>query len=274
MTSSTELKQIFSAARPLVEQWLDIAEQMAAIRDTASAKGLDWSQIKALLKAQVQDERDGRGDGKRVNRLVEKAEFASAYAGMLGLVNMNEENISSEPHSTAAIQPHAVDSAGAGVAAASSVPASSFVSDNPDAGNLTASRSTPAEGSGFHDPETGEVFDEPEQPLTEAPPSPSPSVIEEGGAAASAPPSELDDDFDNNADYSDATHDDGPLRALPPDFARGGILDASKIGLIGEQAVAYTGAASREPSGVTVEINARDLDLPDFLRRNKQQAVA
>ena len=56
----------------------------------------DWSQLKALLKAQVQDERDGKGGG-RVRRIVEKAEFASAYADMLGLANMNEENFSSSP---------------------------------------------------------------------------------------------------------------------------------------------------------------------------------
>lgn len=99
MTStSAALKQIFTAARPLVEQWLDVGEQIAALRDAATAKGLDWSQLKALLKAQVQDERDGKGGGKRVRRIVEKAEFASAYADMLGLANMNEENFSSPPH--------------------------------------------------------------------------------------------------------------------------------------------------------------------------------
>lgn len=94
MTNSTELKRFFAAGRPLVEGALDIAEQIAALRDAASKKGLDWSQIKALLKAQIEDERDGRGDGKRVNRLIEKADFACAYAGMLGLGNMNEKNIS------------------------------------------------------------------------------------------------------------------------------------------------------------------------------------
>ena len=46
----------------------------------------------------MQDERDGKGGGKRVRRIVEKAEFASAYADMLGLANMNEENFSSPPH--------------------------------------------------------------------------------------------------------------------------------------------------------------------------------
>jgi hypothetical protein len=88
-----DLRNIVTEARPLVEQWLDLAEQFAALRDVATAKGLDWGQIKALLKAQVQDERDG-GDGKRVNKIIDKAEYASTYADMLGMgrVKLNENN--------------------------------------------------------------------------------------------------------------------------------------------------------------------------------------
>lgn len=93
MTStSSELKKIYKAARPLIADGLDIAEQIAALRDTATNAGLDWSQIKALLKAQIQDERDENGDGKRVKRLLEKADHATAYADLLGLSNMNEKN--------------------------------------------------------------------------------------------------------------------------------------------------------------------------------------
>ena len=89
MSSSTALREISTVARPLIEQWLDVSEQMAALREVATAKGLDWSQLKALLKAQIQDERDDSGEGKRVARVVEKAEFACAYADMLGFVNEN-----------------------------------------------------------------------------------------------------------------------------------------------------------------------------------------
>lgn len=93
MTStSSALKKIYKAARPLIADGLDIAEQIAALRDTATNAGLDWSQIKALLKAQIQDERDENGDGKRVKRLLEKADHATAYADLLGLSNMNEKN--------------------------------------------------------------------------------------------------------------------------------------------------------------------------------------
>lgn len=91
MASSTDLCAICTEARPLIEQQLDLAEQVAALRDAATARGLDWSQIKALMKAQIQDERDG---GNRVQRIIEKAEHASAYADMLGLANMNEKNFS------------------------------------------------------------------------------------------------------------------------------------------------------------------------------------
>lgn len=92
--TSTALKQIFDAGRPLIQQWLEIGVQIAALRDAATEKGLDWSQVKGLLKAQVQDEMDGDGEGKRVKRIVERAEYASSYADMLGLANMNEKNFS------------------------------------------------------------------------------------------------------------------------------------------------------------------------------------
>lgn len=107
MTSlSSALKAIVREARPLIEQQVDLAEQVAALRDAATDKGLDWSQIKALLKAMIQDERDETGDGKRVQKIIDKAEHASAYAGMLGLAKMNEiifsAEISPDPHTSAA----------------------------------------------------------------------------------------------------------------------------------------------------------------------------
>lgn len=97
--SSTVLRRIFNDARPLVEQALDLSDKFKGFRELATANGLDWSQIKALLKAQIQDERED--DGKnRVGRIIEKADFATAYADMLGLgtAKMNENNFSSELH--------------------------------------------------------------------------------------------------------------------------------------------------------------------------------
>lgn len=94
MSTSDALRQIVTEARPLIEQWLDIGEQIAALRDVATAKGIDWSQTKALLKAQILDERDETGNGARVQKIIEKAEFAAAYADMLGMGKMNEGNFS------------------------------------------------------------------------------------------------------------------------------------------------------------------------------------
>jgi hypothetical protein len=51
MSTASDLKGIVSEARPLIEQWLDIAETMSGLREAATEKGLDWSQIKALVKA-------------------------------------------------------------------------------------------------------------------------------------------------------------------------------------------------------------------------------
>lgn len=98
--SSAMLRKIFDEARPLVEQALDLSAQFAAFRELATNNGLDWSQIKALLKAQVQDERAGDGS-KRIDRIIEKADFAQAYADMLGLTdraNLNENKNSAPPH--------------------------------------------------------------------------------------------------------------------------------------------------------------------------------
>ena len=96
MSISSDLKNIVAAARPLIEHQLDLAEQVAALRDAATAKGLDWSQIKALLKAEIQDERDEMGEHKRVNKIIDKANYASAYADMLGMGKMNEKNFSAD----------------------------------------------------------------------------------------------------------------------------------------------------------------------------------
>lgn len=96
MTLAVYLRGVVSEARPLIEEWVALGVQFAAIRDACKAKGLDWGQIKALIKAQVLDEKD---NGERVAKLIEKAEFASSYAAMLGLLpdDMNENNISGEP---------------------------------------------------------------------------------------------------------------------------------------------------------------------------------
>lgn len=79
--SASDVREFAAELRPILDRQLDDAEILAAMRDAATAKGIDWSQLKALVKAQAQDAKDDKG---RVAKLVERAEFACAYADMLG----------------------------------------------------------------------------------------------------------------------------------------------------------------------------------------------
>lgn len=89
MSASADLRSVFDAALPLVERWIALREQFAALRDAATAKGIDWGQVKALAKAHAEDAVEG--SGKRVARIVEKADYAASYADMLGLTKLNEK---------------------------------------------------------------------------------------------------------------------------------------------------------------------------------------
>ena len=88
MSTLNALREIWTEARPYIEQQLQTAEVIKGFREAATAKGLEWSSIKALIKAQIEDEKDGKN---RVRKLLDKSEFTAAYADMLGL-NLNEEN--------------------------------------------------------------------------------------------------------------------------------------------------------------------------------------
>lgn len=96
MLSSKALKDLVAEARPIIERQLDDAERIAAFREVVASNGGDWSALKALIKAQIQDERDETGNGKRVKKILEKADFSTGYADMLGWSNMNEKNFSAE----------------------------------------------------------------------------------------------------------------------------------------------------------------------------------
>lgn len=94
MLNSAQLKQITTEARPIIERMLEDADRLAGLRDVVAAHGGDWGQLKALIKAQIKDEQDEAGDGKHVRKILDKADYATAYADMLGLAKMNEENFS------------------------------------------------------------------------------------------------------------------------------------------------------------------------------------
>lgn len=84
--------------RPILEEEIDRAEILKAMAKAARDKGIDWAQFKKLVKARIEDSREG--SDKRVAAIIEKADFAASYADMLGFAsNMNnqEKSCSSEP---------------------------------------------------------------------------------------------------------------------------------------------------------------------------------
>ncbi|WP_108397582.1 hypothetical protein [Devosia submarina] len=96
MLSSKFLKDIMTEAYPIIKRQLEDAQVIASFRDLVSANGGDWSALKALMKAHVEDSLDEGGDGKRVKKILDKADSSNAYAEMLGLANMNEKNYFAE----------------------------------------------------------------------------------------------------------------------------------------------------------------------------------
>ena len=145
MFTSSHLKAIITEARPIIERQLDDAELIAGIRTKVTNDGGDWGQVRALLKAMIQDERDETGDSKRVAALLGKAEHATAYANMLGLGNLNEKN------SFAAVSAGASTSrsrpSGDGVESGQSSQQGRGYSDHAQSGGPTQATS-----SGFSDP--------------------------------------------------------------------------------------------------------------------------
>lgn len=86
--------------RPIIEDEIDKAEILKAMAKAVRDKGGDWAQFKKLVKAKIEDSRDG--SDKRVSAIVEKADFAATYADWLGFasnMNNNEKSYSSEPPS-------------------------------------------------------------------------------------------------------------------------------------------------------------------------------
>ena len=84
--------------RPIIEDEIGRAEVLKAMAKAARDKGIDWAQFKKLVKARIEDSREG--SDKRVAAIIEKADFAASYADMLGFAsNMNnhEKSCSSEP---------------------------------------------------------------------------------------------------------------------------------------------------------------------------------
>lgn len=91
MSKAADVKGFAEELRPHIEAALDSAEILKGLAAAAREKGIDWSALKALVKAQALDARDGTD--KRVAAIIEKADFAASYADMLGFAsNMNNKS--------------------------------------------------------------------------------------------------------------------------------------------------------------------------------------
>lgn len=92
--SATDLRNIACEARGPIEDQMDAADILAALGKTCRDKGIDWSQLKALVKAQIRDECDETGEGRYVESILAKADNAAAYADLLA--KMNKKNFSDD----------------------------------------------------------------------------------------------------------------------------------------------------------------------------------
>ncbi len=68
MLTSEQLRKVTAEARPIIERQLDDALKLAGLRDVVAAAGGDWSQLKALIKAQIKDEEAGDGERDQKTR--------------------------------------------------------------------------------------------------------------------------------------------------------------------------------------------------------------
>ena len=79
MSQRDDILALAREARPVIERWLEISEQIAAFRELATEKQIEWSQLKAVLVAEARDNEDG---GKRLQKLADTADNRLSYAGM------------------------------------------------------------------------------------------------------------------------------------------------------------------------------------------------
>lgn len=83
------LQQFKTEARPVIERMLADAEVITAMREAFTAQGGDWGSLKALIKAEVQDDQSDTGERKKLRKVIDRSATTVEYADLL---NMNEEN--------------------------------------------------------------------------------------------------------------------------------------------------------------------------------------
>lgn len=91
MLTSEQIKKIKAEVAPFIRRQMEDAAVIASFRDVVATAGGDWAALKAVIKAEIQDE--DAGDGKKIGKVAEKAEWTRIYLDLLGIApNMNEEN--------------------------------------------------------------------------------------------------------------------------------------------------------------------------------------
>lgn len=93
---AAKIRRVHEETKPRIARIMDEAEVLAETGKYCRDNGIDWAQLKALIKAEIKDERDETGEGDAVTKILDKADAASAYADML-FRNMNNEKFSSSP---------------------------------------------------------------------------------------------------------------------------------------------------------------------------------
>lgn len=93
------LRRIAREYRLVAERKLDDKELCKGFSDLCRDEGIAWTQLRALVDAEAADARDG---GKRVEKIVEKADYASSYADILSGQDERKSQIRSSSVSIAA----------------------------------------------------------------------------------------------------------------------------------------------------------------------------
>ena len=198
MSQRDALKGFFAEAQRLTERAANLKTEMAALRDAATKNGFDWSQIKALASAVTADEE--AGDGKRLEKLLSKADFAAAYADMLGL-RQNERKV----------ETRSSESSGSDKAA----------NHRPNRQGKTAPPTAPMVGA---DLGNGSGVD-PDEQITESAVPPPDTPPRDGGAAAPAATDPRSTGIDGPvlpppSPGTGPTNSDDPYNCIPPQFDR------------------------------------------------------
>lgn len=89
MSHANDILSLASEARPVIEEWLRAAEKIAAFREFATEKEIEWSQLKAVIVASIKDEADS---GERLKKLADTADNRLSYAAIFLKTNSATEN--------------------------------------------------------------------------------------------------------------------------------------------------------------------------------------